>query len=78
MLNFQSSLAGLRIEREEVAGDVAAGADEHDAAGRHDRAGLAEAFEDLPPLQLAGRRVVGGEIAFRAASPAVERLIDRR
>ena len=57
-------LAGLRVEREEIAGDVAAGADEHQAAGRDDRPGLSEAFEDLPPLQLAGRRIVRGEIAF--------------
>src|SRR5439155_19868807 len=68
-------LAGLRIERKEVAGDVAAGAREDDAARCHDRTGLAEAFEDLAPLQLAGRRIVGGEVSLRSAS-RVERLID--
>ena len=77
-VELPQQLAGLRVEREEVPGDVAAGADEDEAAGRHDRAGLAEALEDLPPLQLARRRIVGREVALRPAPAVVERLIDRR
>src|SRR5947207_11195495 len=61
-------LAALRIERKEIAGDVAAGTHEDDAARGHNRASLADASENPAPLQLAAYRIVGGEVALRHPS----------
>src|SRR2546428_3853625 len=69
-VEFPQEVAGLRVVGEEVARDVAAGADEHDAAGGHDRASLTPAVEHPLPHELARRLIESPEIPTRPAAPA--------
>src|SRR5436309_4224768 len=66
-VEFPQEVAGLRVVGEEVARDVAAGADEHDTAGGHDRASLTPAVEHPLPHELAGRWIERREIPARRA-----------
>src|SRR5229473_4121163 len=67
-IELPQQFARLRVVREEVPGNIATRADKHESAGSHHGAGLAIAFEDLPPRQLAGGGIVSGEVALRRTS----------
>src|SRR3989442_5335284 len=66
-VEFPQEVASLRVVGEEVARDVAAGADEHDTAGGDDRARLTPAVERPLPHEFAGRRIEHREITARRA-----------
>src|SRR5258706_6145406 len=75
-VELPEQLTGLGVIRHQVAGCIAAAADEDDVARGDDRSGLPPAVVRLLPHQLTGRGIVRREIPFGGSS-AVERLVDR-
>src|SRR5258706_10665322 len=75
-VELPEQLTGLGVIRHQVAGGIAAAADEDDVARGDDRSGLPPAIVRLLPHQLARRGIVRREIPFGGSS-AVERLVDR-